>query len=148
MRRFLMAVALLALAGCVSSEVVGAEGVAATNARFEAAFRQGDAAGLAKLYTADAILMAPNYGRIKGRRAIEGLWQRFFDAGVSDIDVDTLELAVAETQASEVGTFSLTAPDGEGGRVTGKGKYIILWRQDGDGTWRLNRHIWNNDPAG
>ena len=148
MKRFLMAIALLALAGCAPTGVQGVAGVAATSAEFEAAFNQGDAAGLAKLYTADTILMAPNYGRIRGRRAVAGLWQRFFDAGVSDLKLRTLELEAKETQASEVGLFSLTAPDGKGGRVTGNGKYIILWRREGDGTWRLNRHIWNNDPAG
>ncbi|HUS55429.1 MAG TPA: DUF4440 domain-containing protein [Thermohalobaculum sp.] len=148
MTRFLMAIALLVLAGCETTEVQGLGGVAATSAQLEDAFSRGDAAGLAKLYTADAILMAPNYPQIKGRRAIEGLWQKFFDAGVTDMDRTTLELDVKETRASEVGKFSLTAPDGTGGRVTATGKYIVLWRQDGDGVWRLHRDIWNNDPAG
>jgi uncharacterized protein (TIGR02246 family) len=151
MKRFPMvavAAALLALAGCTASEVKGLQGIAATNAEFETIFNKGDAASLAKLYTADAVLMAPNYERIKGRRAIEGLWQNFFDAGVSDIDLKTLDVEVTGSKASEVGTFSLTAPDGKGGRVTGNGKYIVLWRQDSDGTWRLHRDIWNNDPKG
>ena len=147
MKRFLIAVAMLALAGCETAGVESIEGIAATSARFEAAFNKGDAAGLAKLYTADAVVMAPNYARIRGRRAIQGLWQRFFDAGVSDIDLKTLELEVADRRASEYGTFSLTAPDGRGGRVTATGKYIVLWRHDSDGVWRLHRDIWNNDPA-
>lgn len=144
----MMTIALLALMGCETTEVRGLGGVAATSAQFRVAFNQGDAEGLSKLYTADAILMAPNYGRIRGRRAVGELWQRFFDAGVTDLELRTLELSVKETQASEVGLFTLTAPDGRGGRVTGKSKYIILWRHDSDGTWRLHRHIWNNDPAG
>ena len=151
MKRFLIvaaAAALLALAGCETTEVEGVAGIAATNAQFEAAFNRGDAEGLAKLYTADAIVMAPNYGRIHGRQAIAGLWQQFFDAGVADLKLKTLEIEVTETRASEVGLLSLTAPGSKGGRVTGKGKYIVLWRQEGDGTWRLNRDIWNNDPAG
>jgi uncharacterized protein (TIGR02246 family) len=148
MKKFLMAMALLALAACENTMAQGLTGINATNAEFQAAFNRGDAPGLAKLYTADSLLMAPNYGRIKGRRAIEGLWQNFFDAGVSDIDLNTLELEVTGNKASEVGTFSLTAPDGKGGRVTANGKYIVLWRRDGDGIWRLHRDIWNNDPGG
>ncbi len=118
MTRFLLALALLALAGCSSAEVRAVDGIAATNARFEAAFNQGDAAGLAGLYTAGAVVMAPNYQRIRGRRAIQGLWQRFFDAGVTDIDLKTLELEVDGGRASEYGAFSLNAPDGRGGRAT------------------------------
>jgi uncharacterized protein (TIGR02246 family) len=148
MKRFLIAVAFLVLTGCATSDVEGLNAIAATNAEFEAEYNRGDAAGLAELYTADAILMAPNNGRIKGRRAIQGLWQRFFDAGVSDIDLKTLEVEMAGSKASEVGTFSLTAPDSKGGRVTGNGKFIVLWRRDTDGAWRLHRDIWNNDPAG
>jgi uncharacterized protein (TIGR02246 family) len=140
--------ALLAVVGCTTTEVKGMEGVAATNAKFEAAFNAGDAAGVAALYTAEAVVMAPNYARIRGRRAIQGLWQKFFDAEITDIDLKTLELEVDERHASEYGTFSFTAPDGKGGKVTLKGKYIVLWRQDNDGVWRLHRDIWNNDPNG
>ena len=147
MKRFLMAAAMLALAACASGEVKGVEGIAATNARFEAAFNAGDAAGLADLYTAGAVVMAPNYRRIRGRRAIQGLWQRFFDAGVTDFDLKTLELQVDGGHASEYGKFSLNAPDGKGGRATSEWKYIVLWQRSG-GVWRRHRDIWNNDPAG
>jgi len=147
MKRFLIVVVMLALAGCASGEFEAVEGIAATNARFEEAFDAGDAAGLADLYTAGGVLMAPNYRRIRGRRAIQGLWQRFFDAGWTGIGLKTLELEVGEGRASEVGRFSLTAPDGRGGRLTVTGKYIVLWRHDSGGVWRRHRDIWNNDPA-
>ncbi len=81
MKRLLLAAAMLALAACSSAEVKAIDGIAATNARFEQTFNAGDAAGLAGLYTAGAVVMAPGYLRIRGRRAIQGLWQRFFDAG-------------------------------------------------------------------
>jgi uncharacterized protein (TIGR02246 family) len=147
MKRFAMVLALLALAACANPAVKGTESIKAANTRFEEAFNAADAEGIAALYTADAVLMAPNYERIRGRRAIQGLWQRFFDAGVSDFDINTVELDVGERRASEYGTFSLTAPDGKGGRLTSTGKYIVLWRRDRDGVWRLHRDIWNNDPA-
>ena len=146
MKRILLALAMVALAGCESAEVGATDGIAETNARFEAAFERGDAAGLAKLYTAGAVIMAPNYRRIRGRRAIEGLWQRFFDAEVTDFDLRTLELQIDGGQASEYGTFSLSAPDGKGGRATSTWRYIVLWQRSG-GVWLRHRDIWNNDPA-
>ena len=30
-------------------------------------------------------------------------------------------------------------------RVTLTGKYIVVWRRDGGGNWRLHRGIWNCD---
>ncbi len=149
MKRLLMvAVAVLALAGCETRGAKAIEGVAATSSRFEEAFNAGDAAAVAALYTAEAVVMAPNYARIRGRRAIQGFWQRFFDQDVTDMNLKAVELEVTERRASEYGAFSFTAPDGRGGRVTLTGKYIVLWRRDGDGVWRLHRYIWNNDPKG
>ena len=123
-------------------------GIAEANAKFEAAFNAGDADALAAMYTANAVVMAPNTKWLEGRDAIRGLWQNFFDAGVSDLDLNTVDLVVEGTRASEVGTLTLTAPDGKGGRVTAHAKYIVLWQQSGNEVWRLHRDIWNNDPAG
>ena len=151
MKRLMMvgaAVALMAVAGCVSPEIDGMEGIASANTKFEAAFNAGDAAALAAMYTPDAVVMAPNLKRIEGRTAIRELWQSFFDAGVSDLDLNTIDLTVVGTRASDVGTLSLTAPDGKGGRVTAHAKYIVLWQKRGGGEWQLHRDIWNNDPAG
>jgi uncharacterized protein (TIGR02246 family) len=148
MKRILMVVVMLTLAGCETTEIDGLEGIASANARFEAAFNAGDAAALAAMYTPDAVVMAPNLKRLEGQTAIRGLWQGFFDAGASDLDLNTIDLTVAGSRASEVGTLSLTAPDGKGGRVTAYGKYIVLWQKLGGGEWRLHRDIWNNDPPG
>ena len=149
MKRFLMTVVMLALAGCETTEIDGLEGIASTSAKYEAAFNAGDAAALTALYTPDAVVMAPNLERLEGQTAIRGLWQSFFDAGVGDFDLKTSEVVVAESRATEIGRFSLTAPDGRGGRVTATGKYVILWQRLGlgGGVWRLHRYIWNNDPV-
>lgn len=150
MKTFVFAAALTALSACAEIEEVPdpAAGIAASSIVFETTFNSGDAAGLAAIYTADAALLPPDMAQIDGREGIQALWQSFMDAGVSDIDVTTVELEVHGNSASEVGTYTLTAPDGEGGRVTAGGKYIILWQLDEDGVWRLHRDIWNGNPAG
>jgi ketosteroid isomerase-like protein len=67
------------------------------------------------------------------------------DAGVKDISLTTLEVEEAGNSAVEVGVISATAP-GEGDvRVTLTGKYIVVWRRDAGGNWRLHRDIWNFD---
>ncbi len=124
-----------------------AAGIAETTERFEAAYNGGDAAAMAELYTEDGALLPPGAARVDGRDGIRALWQGYMDAGVRDLDLETVEVEDHGDSASEVGAYTLTAPDGEGGRVTGQGKYIVLWQKGDDGVWRLHRDIWNETPA-
>ena len=123
-----------------------ATGIAETSERFEAAYNAGDAAGMAELYTEGGALLPPGAVRIDGREGIAALWQGYMDAGVRDLELETVEVEDHGDMATEVGTFTLTAPDGNGGRITGHGKYIVLWRKGEDGVWRLHRDIWNDTP--
>jgi len=46
--------------------------------------------------------------------------------------------------AYEVGTY---AAMGEGGKPLDSGKYVVVWRRDGE-AWKLHRDIWNTSmPA-
>ncbi len=150
MRMFLLATAVATLSACETMEggEDAAAGIAASLERFESAYNGGDAAAMAELYTVNGAVLPPDAARIDGREGIQAMWQSFMDAGVEDLDLETVELTSHGDAASEVGTFTLTAPDGQGGRVSLDGKYIVLWRQGEDGVWRLHRDIWNQNPAG
>ena len=150
MRMILLAAAVAALSACESMDrgPDAAAGIAASAERFEAAYNSGDAAAMAALYTPDGAVLPPDTARIDGREGIQALWQGYMDAGVEDLALETVELEAHGASASEVGTFTLTAPDGAGGRVTAGGKYIVLWQRGEDGIWRLHRDIWNGSPAG
>ncbi len=105
----------------------------------------GDGAGVAALYTDDAAIMPPGAARLEGRDAIRQFWQGMFDAGVGDFALTTLEVEEAGESAIEIGAISATAP-GEGDtRVALSGKFIVVYRRDGGGNWRLHRDIWNFD---
>lgn len=149
MKRLVFAATLTAFSTfpVISAAQDAATGIAETSERFEAAYNGGDAAALAELYTEDAALLPPGAARVDGREEIAALWQGYMDAGVRDFDLETVEVEDHGESASEVGTFSLTVPDGEGGRAGGQGKYIVLWRRGDDGVWRLHRDIWNDTPA-
>ncbi len=105
----------------------------------------GNAAGVAEFYTEDAALMPPGAARLDGRDAIQQFWQGMLDAGVGEISVATQEVEEAGNSAVEVGIISATAPGDGDARVTLTGKYIVVWRRDGGGNWRLHRDIWNFD---
>ena len=147
MRQILFAALALTLSACANQTPGDASsGVAASNQAFEAAFNAGDSAALAALYTKDTAVLPPNLARIDGRDGAQNLWQNFFDAGITDIDLVTDELLTNDGWATEIGHFTLKAPDGNGGTATLKGKFVVLWKLEGDGVWRLHRDIWNTDP--
>ena len=50
--------------------------------------------------------------------------------------------------AVEVGHYSWTGTSKKGGAMRGEsGRYMVLWRKDADGTWRLVRDIGSMAPA-
>lgn len=150
MRTLILVAAVAALSACETMESGPdpAARIATVGEQFEAAYASGDGAAVAALYTPDAVVLPPGMARIDGRAGIAEMWQGFIDAGVRDLDLETVELEVHGQTASELGTFTLTAPDGEGGRVEAGGKYVVLWRRGEDGVWRLDWDIWNENPAG
>ena len=109
------------------------------------AFNGGNAAGVAEQYTADARIQPPGASTIDGRQGIQEFWQGFIDAKVGDLTLRSDEIEDFGSQALEIGTLTASAPGESDARVELTGKYIVLWKQDPNGAWRLHRDIWNWD---
>ena len=147
MRLFVKIIAAVFIGSTTSFALAGtAEDIASRTETFEAAFNSGDAAGVAGHYTEDAVVLAPDTPRLEGREAIQGIWQAYVDAGVTDLDLTTVNLEDMGGTANEIGTYTLTAPDGNGGTVQAGGKYIVIWKADDSGIWHLHWDIWNSTP--
>ena len=116
-------------------------------AKWEEHYNKGDAAGLAAVYTPDAVVLPPGGARVDGRANIQAFWQGAMDAGVSDVDLRTVEVSRAGDVAIEVGTFTLMAPGDNGEKVTLKGKYLVTYLRGDDGAWLLHYDMFNYDPA-
>lgn len=117
--------------------------IAAANQRFMEAFRRGDAAGLASLYTADGQLLPPYHGIITGRANIQVFWQGLLDTGLKAATLQTTEAKANGHFAVEIGRYIFLDADG---RVREAGKYVVVWRRDMD-SWLLHQDIWNTDLA-
>jgi uncharacterized protein (TIGR02246 family) len=120
------------------------DAIADANEMFMAAFGQGDAAGLAALYTEDGQVLPPNGDFVTGKQAIQGFWQALMDMGIKAAKLEIVEVEGHGDTAIEVSKYTLK---GEGGQVLAKGKYIIIWKREG-GQWKLHRDIFNSSmPA-
>jgi uncharacterized protein (TIGR02246 family) len=148
MRRATLAAATLAVATMLGQAHAWAEsardGIEAADRAFEAAFAKGDAASVAQLYTADGALLPPGAARVDGRAGIERYWKDAIDAGFKSIALQVEEVTDAGDLAVEVGRWTIGAPGGTAQMAAGK--YLVEWRRV-DGTWRIHRDMWNDDPA-
>jgi ketosteroid isomerase-like protein len=110
-----------------------------TNAAFVDAFRRGDAAGLAAVYTTGGRILPPGTEPQTGAQAIQRFWQTVLDMGIVEASLETVELEEHGDLAWEVGKFTLKGKDGS---LVDQGKYIVVWKQE-NGAWKWHRDIWN-----
>jgi ketosteroid isomerase-like protein len=114
------------------------------NQRFGEGIRQADAVVVGSLYTKDTLLMPPNFETIHGREGTQKFWEGAIKMGVKDAILKTVELIDRGDTAEEIGNYTLKIhPEGQS-PFEDKGKYVVLWKQDADGKWRLHRDIWNS----
>lgn len=116
------------------------------NAKFSEAFARGDAKALAAMYTTDAIAFPPDSEMVRGNEAIGAFWKAAHDSGVRGAVPTAVEVERSGDTAYEVGTVAVTIqPDGKAA-TTEVAKYVVVWKRQADGTWKLHRDIWNSLP--
>ena len=119
-------------------------GIDAATSKFVAAFNKADAAGVAATYSPDANAFPPHEAIVKGRTAIQRMWQGAIDSGITSISLATTEVESAGNIAYESGTYEMKLKDG---KVADRGKYCVVWKKV-NGQWMLHRDIWSTDmPA-
>jgi ketosteroid isomerase-like protein len=119
-------------------------GIEAANRQFMEAFRRGDAASVAHLYTEGAKLLPANSDFVAGTAEIQRFWQGAMDMGLKEAVLETLETESYGETAHEVGRYTLKAA---GGQAADEGKYLVIWKHEGS-VWKLHRDIWTTSrPA-
>ncbi len=119
------------------------EAINKVNAEFMDAFKNGDAAGVAALYTDDTTLMPPNSEIIKGREGVQNFWNGGMQMGIKEVTLTSVDVSGVGNLAYEIGNYSLKIqPEGQEA-TSDQGKYIVVWKKDMDGTWKLHADIWN-----
>ena len=146
LRLLLAVVCVTGLTTAAAAEDVR-QAIEQTNARFVEAFKAGDAATIASLYTETAKMLPPDTTEIAGREAIQAEWQSWIDDGLKDLTLEAQEVEASGDLAYEIGSFSLQAPTENNEMVTATGNYVVVWKRGADGDWRLHVDTWNDAPA-
>jgi uncharacterized protein (TIGR02246 family) len=160
----LLAAAAMFAAGCAKDTDTGSSAATAavqgpdpaavrhaidsTNALAAAALASGDTAALMRNYADDAVLLFPNAPVISGRAALSKFAADMFSTiSMKDIRMTTTDVMVSGELAVETGTYEWTIVPKGGKPMPETGKYITVWKKQGDGAWKIVRDINNTDMA-
>jgi uncharacterized protein (TIGR02246 family) len=114
------------------------------DAKWVEAFNQGDAAGVAALYADDATLMPPNNKMIQGKEGVQEYWNGAIQMGLKDVSLTTVDLKGSGDLVYQIGKYSIGI-EAEGQEpMRDSGKYIVVWKRQEDGSWKLQADIWNS----
>jgi uncharacterized protein (TIGR02246 family) len=122
--------------------------IQAREREWSAAFLASNAAGIAALYTEDGASVQASGDWFRGRDGItKGMQAQFDTLAVTAREDIAEEVIPAGNYAVEIGHYSY-----QGTSKTDKtprsaaGRYMVLWRKDSDGVWRLHRDIGSEAP--
>jgi uncharacterized protein (TIGR02246 family) len=109
------------------------------NRAWEAATKAGDAAAIARIFSDSGVEVNLRAGRVwKGRAAIQQLFTDIYQnprATAALVQAD--QVILDGTTAVEYGHYEFTYPPKDSRPQMDNGKYVVIWRKQSDGTWRI-----------
>ena len=113
------------------------------NAEFAAAMNKGDVVTAMRVYEDDAKLLPPNSPTVTGKANIQGFWEGAAQAlGIRHVSMSTVAVEFIDDTAIEQGEYTLDLAAGED-----KGKFVVVWKRQPDGSWKWHLDIFNSDLA-
>jgi ketosteroid isomerase-like protein len=148
---FLGVVTLLAPAFFPTATAVPQASTIATLAKIREAWvqdlRTKQLEPILKLYTPDAVFFQPSGERIIGSAALRTLFQNVMATFHSDLILHSQTLETSGDLAYDSGDFQETLTTiATGTKITSKGSYIIIFKYQSDGGWRIVQHAWTGTP--
>ncbi|HEX4469151.1 MAG TPA: DUF4440 domain-containing protein [Gemmatimonadaceae bacterium] len=140
------------LAGAPATDAAAVRrAIDSANARFDAAALKGDTAALAGFYADDAVFMGANMPAERGHEAIaKGFAGMLAAMKPTAFKLQTQDLIVSGEYVIETGTYDITSQVPKATKpMHDVGKYLVAWRKQADGSYKIVRDIANSDlPAG
>jgi ketosteroid isomerase-like protein len=142
---FAAAILMLGLGASASSD--DEQTIRDLDVRWSKAAENKDAAECANFYSETGSVMPFNAPIATGKEKIYEVWtQLMAKPGFSLHFVPTkVEVAKSKDMAFDVGTFELKLNDPQGAPMTIPGKYVVVWKKQGNGSWKVETDIFNSD---
>jgi uncharacterized protein (TIGR02246 family) len=117
-------------------------------AQFAEAFNRGDITAVAAMYDTGAVVLAPNAPVMRGRQNIEALWSGARQQGFKTLNLSVQSVESLGDHAIELGNYTLIVQPAGQPEMTDRGKYMVVWKRQADGSWKLYRDMFNTSmPA-
>ena len=150
MARSVALIVAVALAACAQQPAPAASAPPDTRTADEAAIRSlikewsaaaqaKDAAKFAAIYAEDAVVMLARAPDMRGIAAIrEGIAAMMQDPAFSlSFAAENVVVARSGDLAYETGSYSMTMTGPDKKPATEKGQYVVVWRKDASGQWKV-----------
>jgi len=99
-------------------------------------------------YAENAVVLPPNQPPVVGKAQIRAFVQGMIDGGLTEIQLDSTDVSGSGDLAYSVGKYRLALRPAGSDLVEDKGKYVVVYRRQTDGSWRAIADIFNtNSPA-
>jgi uncharacterized protein (TIGR02246 family) len=122
------------------------QAIESSNAKFVDAFKKADTTTIADNYADDAIVMAPGTEAWRGREGIrKGLGGMITGMTTNDFSLKVDDVTLGGDLAVETGNYEMTVQPKGGKEMKDKGKYVVVWKRQADGSWKIIRDVFNSD---
>ena len=117
------------------------------------AWRSNDRASVLRLFAPDAVIVPQNRQPIVGHKDMSAFWWPE-DGGkttITSFKNDIVEVGGSGDLAFSRGTYAFTFDYEIGGDVkkfSNRGNYLMLFRREKDGEWRITHRMWSDLPRG
>jgi len=102
---------------------------------------------LLELYAADATLIRSSVPPVRSLPAIREFLISMLEAGLGDVEMESLRLEVMGEIALDLGRCKMLVPVAMGKRREERGKYLVVLVRQPAGTWKILADCWSADLA-
>ena len=102
---------------------------------------------LLELYAADATLIRSSVPPVRSLPAIRGFLVSLLEAGLGDVEMESLRLEMLGEIAMDLGRCKMLVPVAMGKRREERGKYLVVLVRQPAGTWKILADCWSADLA-
>jgi len=113
------------------------------NLKFSEAAQNGDSNWLASQYGPDAEILMENSETIKAKDILS-FWGGSIRSGLKYFTFTTTDLQGDENFLIETGTYEIKDASK---KLAYKGKYVVVWKKQADGSWKLYRDMAASSPV-
>lgn len=115
---------------------------------FAAAVAEGGSEAWASWFADDGAMIQPGVGEIRGRDEILARMAGLDEPGVL-LSWEPLraEIAASGELGWTTGSYRSVRPGADGEVVTGRGRYVTIWRRQADGFWKVAIDLGNPTEA-